>query len=100
MQNTPLLSLLRSTLALAILLAAVAAASASGPEPPKGFTALFNGKDLSGWHGMPHFDPYQLATMPEAKRKKLIDDWTADAKKHWKAECCELINDGSNWYVW
>jgi len=85
--------------ALAVLLAAVSAASASDPRPPKGFTPLFNGKDLSGWHGMPHFDPYQLAAMPEAKRKKLIEDWTADAKKHWKVECGELVNDGHGAYM-
>ena len=24
---------------------------AGAADPPKGFTALFNGKDLSGWHG-------------------------------------------------
>ncbi len=99
MRNTPLLSLSRSMIALAVLLAAVCAASASDPQPPKGFCALFNGKDLSGWHGMPHFDPYQLAAMPEAKRKKLIDEWTADAKKHWKVECGELVNDGNGAYM-
>ena len=32
-------------------------------EPPLGFVALFNGKDLAGWHGMPHFDPRKLAAM-------------------------------------
>ena len=40
-------------------------------KPPKGFSALFNGKDLAGWHGMPHFDPYALdkCPRPNAKRK-------------------------------
>src|SRR5262245_27277642 len=71
----------------------------SGPpspttQPPKGFAALFNGKDLTGWHGMLHFDPYKLANMPEAERKGQIDKWTADAKKHWTVENGELINDG------
>ena len=49
------------------------------PAPPKGFTALFNGKDLAGWHGMPHFNPYDLAKMPDDKRKAGIEAWTADA---------------------
>ena len=35
--------------------------------PPEGFTALFNGKDLTGWHGMGHFNPYKLAAMKPEK---------------------------------
>ena len=28
------------------------------PKPPKGFTALFNGKDLTGWRGrQPNYNP-------------------------------------------
>ena len=57
--------------------------AAEGTAPPKGFVALFNGKDLTGWHGMPHFDPYKLAAMTEADRKAQIAKWTDDAKKHW-----------------
>jgi hypothetical protein len=66
---------------------------------PKGFTALFNGKDLTGWHGMPHFDPYKLAAMPEAERKAQIEEWTDDAKKHWTVENGELVNDGNGAYL-
>ena len=47
---------------------------------PVGFTSLFNGKDLTGWHGMPHYDPYKLAALPKAEQEKLIAEWTADAK--------------------
>jgi hypothetical protein len=85
-------------LVLAALLTAASPAHAA-PAPPKGFTALFNGKDLSGWHGMPHFDPYKLAAMTEAERKKQIEEWTADAKKHWKVEDGELVNDGEGAYL-
>ena len=69
-------------------------ATAAGDTPPKGFTALFNGKDLTGWHGMPHFDPYKLAKMAESERKAQIETWTADARKHWRVENGELVNDG------
>ena len=66
----------------------------------KGFTALFNGKDLSGWHGMPHFNPYELAAMKEDKHEKAqIEKWTEDAKKHWTVEKGELINDGKGAYL-
>ena len=51
-----------SRLALACLLCLLAPVAAFADEvtPPKGFTALFNGKDLTGWRGMPHHDPYKL----------------------------------------
>jgi hypothetical protein len=74
-------------------------AFADYPQPPKGFTALFNGKDLTGWHGMPHFDPYKLAAMPEAERKAQLDQWTDDARKHWTVENGELVNDGNGAYL-
>jgi hypothetical protein len=69
------------------------------PKPPKGFTALFNGKDLSGWHGMETFDPRKLAAMSAEERKAKIDKWTADAKKHWRVENGELVNDGHGAYL-
>lgn len=68
-------------------------------KPPQGFTAVFNGKDMTGWHGMPHFDPRELAKMSESDRKAKIDEWTADAKKHWKVENQELVNDGNGAYL-
>jgi len=72
---------------------------ADAPEPPKGFTLLFNGKDLSGWHGMPHFDPYKLAAMSPEERAARIAGWTKDARKHWTVEKGELVNDGNGAYL-
>jgi hypothetical protein len=68
-------------------------------QPATAFTPLFNGKDLSGWHGMPHFDPYKLAALPEAERAALIGKWTEDAKQHWKVDNGELVNDGHGAYL-
>ncbi|HEV3143635.1 MAG TPA: DUF1080 domain-containing protein [Gemmataceae bacterium] len=82
-----------------ILLAGPKTFCADDPQPPKGFTAIFNGKDLSGWHGMPHFDPYKLAAMPEAERKAQIEKWAEDAKKHWTVDNGELVNDGNGAYL-
>ncbi len=73
--------------------------AADEPRPPKGFVALFNGKDLAGWHGMPHFDPYKLEKLPAAEREKKLAEWTEDAKKHWRVEGGELINDGKGAYL-
>ena len=87
--------------ALCLFLSSLGGTSRAEEElrPPKGFTALFNGKDLTGWHGMPHFDPYKLATMAEAERKRRIEKWTDDAKKHWTVKDGELVNDGKGAYL-
>jgi hypothetical protein len=61
-------------------------------KPPEGFTALFNGKDLSGWQ----------AAIAINKRQKMNADELAAAQKkandavlpHWIVEDGVLINDG------
>jgi hypothetical protein len=68
-------------------------------NPPEGFTALFDGESLKGWHGMPHFDPRQLAAMDESERAKKIEEWTEDAKKHWSVKDGALVNDGEGAYL-
>lgn len=72
-------------------------------EPPKGFTAIFNGKDLTGWHGWAIHEkganPIDFGKLNEADRKAKIDAWTADSKKHWSVKDGELINDGHGAYL-
>jgi len=75
------------------------AAPAGDGTLPAGFRPLFNGKDLTGWHGMPHFDPRELAKMEPDARKAKIDEWTADAKQHWSVDNGELVNDGNGAYL-
>lgn len=82
-----------------ILMGSATMAAASQPTPPAGFTLLFNGDDLSGWHGMPTQDPYKLAAMPEANRKALFDRWNAEVKEHWTVQNGELVNDGKGAYL-
>lgn len=88
---------------LAFILAAALPPEDTGlvKEPPKGFTALFNAKDLSGWHGMPHFDPRKLAAMSAEDRAKSIAEWTEDAKKHWSVDSKDgsVVNDGNGAYL-
>lgn len=86
------------------LLALLTVLSASFPvlsaaEPPEGFRAIFNGSDLSGWHGMPHFNPRDLAKMSEEMRAMKISEWTQDAHMHWSVENAELVNDGHGAYL-
>src|SRR5216683_1587450 len=97
-------TLFHSTFSRKLVICAVMSILACGaradePKLPKGFTALFNSKDLSGWHGMPHFDPYKLAAMSDADRKTQIEKWTEDAKKHWSVDKGELVNDGNGAYL-
>jgi hypothetical protein len=87
---------MRSLSAL-LLLAAVSVAA--DPAPPKGFTALFNGKDFTnfkGWdiHGKGG-NPVELAKLTADERQKLFDGWTAALKDHWTIDNGELVNKGS-----
>ena len=75
--------------------AAQAAANAEKPlnQPPEGFVALFNGKDIEGWKGLVK-DPESRAKMsPEDLQKEQAK---ADEKMlaHWKAVDGILTYDG------
>ncbi len=85
---------------------------AQDKQPPAGFQALFNGKDLSGWYGWSTRDPKELWDMsPEeqAKYKKqsieggLLDkkgkDLNDHINAHWRVENGELVNDGKGLYL-
>jgi hypothetical protein len=74
-------------------------ALAESPKPPAGFRAIFNGKDLTGWYGLGHFDPRKLWAMSEEERAaKRAADLPA-FKKHWTVENGELVNDGNGPYA-
>jgi hypothetical protein len=77
----------------------VPAAAAERTDTPAGFTALFNGTDLSGWRGGDTFDHRAWLALPEAERKAKNAEWTADMKKHWSIENDELVNDGNGKYA-
>ncbi len=62
--------------------------------PPKGFVALFDGKDLAGWRGMGHTSPYDVAGWNADERKAKQAAGDADMRAHWRAENGEIINDG------
>ncbi|MCE9552990.1 MAG: DUF1080 domain-containing protein [Planctomycetes bacterium] len=71
-----------------------ATAEETANSPSKGFMALFNGKDLSGWHGLGHFDPRQLAKMTAEERAKKLAADNTDMRKHWRVEGGEIVSDG------
>ncbi len=68
-------------------------------EIPEGATAIFNGADLEGWHGMSHFSPYDLEAMSEEDRAAKRATDLEDLKKHWTIEKGELVNDGHGVYA-
>jgi hypothetical protein len=84
-----------------IPLAALCSIAVTGfaANPPTGFTALFNEKDLTGWRGGETFDPRKLEAMPEAERTAKIEGWTKTMQEHWRVENGELVNDGKGAYA-
>ena len=61
--------------------------------PPEGFTALFNGQDLTGWKGLVGNPKSRAEMSPEelAKAQEVADQKMRD---HWKAEDGILVFDG------
>ncbi len=80
---------------LTVCLAASSHADDGVKPPPTGFKALFNGKDLEGWHGRPHLDPRTWTETSADKRS----EWNKDMAAHWTAKDGVLINDGNGAYL-
>lgn len=73
-------------------------ARADEATPPSGFRALFNGVDLTGWHGM-NSDPRKIWAMSAEDQAKQKADSLADVNAHWSAQNGELVNDGHGLYL-
>ena len=66
-------------------------------KPPKGFVALFNGKDLTGWKGLlisPYDNPSERAKLSPDKLKELQKEANEDMRAHWKVVDGALVFDG------
>ena len=87
---------------IVLSLVASATAAATAPlsaedkplnTPPEGFTALFNGKDLTGWKGLVGSPKTRPTMSPEELAAKQAEaDKTA--REHWKVEDGVLIYSG------
>ena len=65
--------------------------------PPQGFTALFNGNDLTGWKGLiapPNDNPAKRAGLSAEERAAGQKEADEDMRAHWKAESGEIAFDG------
>jgi hypothetical protein len=95
---------------LLFLFALATVAPAAENTPPKGFSALFNGKDLAGWYGWGTKNPTELWAMTPAQladyKRKSIEGGLPVGKAgpehvnaHWSVAKGELINDGKGLYL-
>ena len=69
---------------------------AAEPVPPEGFRALFNGKDLSGWHGL---NPHSVDKLEGEKREAVLKQMRDDFPNHWRVDNGELLNIGTGPYA-
>lgn len=81
------------TLTLAALLpTAGATAQQKLNQPPKGYMALFNGKDLTNWQGL--VDIKQRAALSPEKLKEAQAKADADMRAHWVVKDGGIVFDG------
>ena len=70
-------------------------------QPPEGFTALFNGKNLEGWRGaLHHGNPYATRNMSPEAREKAQQEANGRMREHWKVKDGVLVFDGRGRSVW
>ncbi|MCD6376208.1 MAG: DUF1080 domain-containing protein, partial [Caldisericaceae bacterium] len=65
-------------------------------QPPDGFIALFNGKDLSGWQAVA-VNPVQKRTLPPQKVDSLQRAADGEMRKHWQVKNGILMFDGQGY---
>jgi Domain of Unknown Function (DUF1080). len=91
--------------AIVLVLAAVTCAAAQSterpqnPKIPKGFTELFNGKDLTGWRGrQPTYNPVEEAKLAKDALAAKQAEWNAARDLHWKVDPAkqEIVSDGQS----
>jgi hypothetical protein len=68
-------------------------------DPPEGFSSLFNGKDLTGWHGMNAIDPRKWQSMTDQERAAKLSAAGENLEEHWTVEEGQLVNDGKGVYL-
>ena len=87
---------LRHYLAGLLFTAACNALFAADPVLPDGFSAIFDGKTLKGWHGD---NPHTTVKAKPENREQSIADQQAEFVQHWSIENGELVNDGHGPYA-
>jgi len=70
--------------------------AAESPQPPEGYRALFNGKDLTGWYG---WNPHSSAKLTGDKKDANLKQQREEFPQHWTIDNGELVNDGHGPYA-
>jgi len=86
-------TLLCIALAFVISLGAIGVAQAADNTPPEGFTALFNGNDLTGWKGLVG-NPKSRAAMSHDQLAKAQAKADEQMRAHWQVADGALVFDG------
>lgn len=87
------------TLAVISLLLVPAVAVSAEIKAPRGFTSLFNGKDLSNWYGWSTKNPELLRKMTAKEQKAYKAKSREDINKHWSIDGDVIVNDGHGLYL-
>jgi len=85
-----------TALAALCILCTLATAQAAEPTPPEGFRALFNGRDLTGWHGL---NPHSVAKLEGEKLAAGLQKQRDEFADHWRVDDGELVNVGTGPYA-
>jgi len=72
------------------------AASALFAEAPPGFTSLFNGKDLAGWHG---YNPHSVTKLTGEKKDAMLAKMRDEFPQHWSVKDGDIFNTGTGAYA-
>jgi len=81
------------------LIAAMTVTAGELNQPPKGFKALFNGKNLDGWWGLKTEDPAKWMALDKDALAKKKSASLEDIQKHWTVMDGILVNDGKGLYL-
>jgi hypothetical protein len=71
-------------------------------QPPPGFVALFNGKDLSGWRGRKQdYSPHIEAQLSPDELAAMQVQWNTDRDLHWSVDTSknEIVSDGKGVFL-
>ena len=77
-------------------LLALASAALIAADVPAGFTSLFNGKELAGWHG---YNPHSVAKLTGEKKEAMLKKMRDEFAQHWSVKDGEIYNAGTGPYA-
>jgi hypothetical protein len=80
----------------AVLLTACSTTPPGQSSPPQGFRPLFNGRDLTGWHG---WNPHSSVKLTGAKKEANLKQQRDEFPQHWRVDRGELVNAGTGPYA-